>query len=59
MDLEQEISRCEKNLILAKGAADKLQATMNKQDYESNVPADVRLANTEKVGLSSCTLLSF
>jgi hypothetical protein len=52
VDLDQEISRCEKNLVVARAAAEKLKATISKPDYEVNVPADVRAANTEKVCIS-------
>ena len=49
VDLDAEISKCEKKLQLAQLNLDKVKKTESAPDYESTVPETVRTANTEKV----------
>ena len=49
MDLDQELSRCDKALTLAEVNEQRLRKEVEKEDYERNVPEDVRILNTEKV----------
>ena len=49
MDLDGEIIKCEKKLALAKMNLSKIEKVESQADYESTVPANVRLANEEKV----------
>ena len=55
MDIDGEINKCEKKLALAKMNLSKIEKVESQADYESTVPANVRLANDEKVGLT-CVL---
>ena len=50
VDLDGEINKCEKKLALAKMNLSKIEKVESQADYESTVPANVRLANDEKVG---------
>jgi hypothetical protein len=49
--LDVEIEKCEKKLSLAKMNLDKVKKMISQLDYEETVPANVRLANEEKVCL--------
>lgn len=48
VDLDAEIAKCEKKLHLAQLNLEKILKVESQADYESTVPADVRLANEEK-----------
>ncbi|OSD00306.1 hypothetical protein PYCCODRAFT_1437437 [Trametes coccinea BRFM310] len=48
VDLDSEITKCEKKLALAQMSLSKIVKTESQEDYESTVPANVRLANEEK-----------
>ncbi|TFK80279.1 hypothetical protein K466DRAFT_504183 [Polyporus arcularius HHB13444] len=48
VDIEAEINKCEKKLALAKMNLSKVEKVESQADYESTVPANVRLANEEK-----------
>ena len=50
VDIDGEINKCEKKLALAKMNLSKIEKVESQADYESTVPANVRLANDEKVG---------
>lgn len=58
MDLDAEILKCEKKLDVATLNADKLRKVEMQPEYETTVPETVRLANAEKVGLSSSLYLT-
>jgi hypothetical protein len=49
VDLDAEIAKCVKKLGLASLNLDKVRKVESQPGYESTVPADVRLANGEKV----------
>ena len=49
MDLDAEMSKCEKKLSVAQINADKLRKVKVQPDYESTVPESVRDSNAEKV----------
>jgi hypothetical protein len=51
VDLDVEIEKCDKKLSLAKMSLDKVRKVTSQLDYEETVPANVRLANEEKVCL--------
>ena len=51
MDLDFEISKCETKLELARMSLKKIVKTESQPDYEENVPAHVRMANEDKVGI--------
>lgn len=44
-----EIAKCDKKLDLAKMSLDKVLKVEAQPDYETTIPANVRLANEEKV----------
>ncbi|EKM51310.1 uncharacterized protein PHACADRAFT_263357 [Phanerochaete carnosa HHB-10118-sp] len=48
VDLDAEIAKCEKKLHLAQLNLDKIVKIESQADYESTVPADVRLMNEDK-----------
>ena len=50
MDLDGEIIKCEKKLALARMNLSKIEKVELQADYDSTVPANVRVANEEKVG---------
>jgi hypothetical protein len=52
VDLEVEIAKCEKKLDLAQLNMQKIVKVESQADYEETVPATVRLANEDKVGMS-------
>jgi valyl-tRNA synthetase len=49
VDLDVEIAKCVKKLELASLNLDKVWKVESQPEYESTVPANVRLANEEKV----------
>jgi valyl-tRNA synthetase len=49
IDLDAEIAKAEKKLSLTKLNLDKISKIEAQADYESTVPANVRLANEERV----------
>ena len=49
MDLEKEISKCEKKLDLARLNLQKIVKIESQPEYEETVPANVRTANDDKV----------
>ena len=49
VDIDGEINKCEKKLALAQMSLSKIVKVEAQADYESTVPANVRLANEEKV----------
>ncbi|CDO68942.1 hypothetical protein BN946_scf185000.g85 [Trametes cinnabarina] len=48
VDIDSEITKCEKKLALAQMNLSKIVKTESQEDYGSTVPANVRLANEEK-----------
>lgn len=58
MDLDVEISKCDKKLDLAKLNLQKIVKVESQADYEDTVPANVRLVNEEKVSLSDIKSLN-
>ncbi|KAF9523002.1 tRNA synthetases class I-domain-containing protein [Crepidotus variabilis] len=48
VDLENEISKCEKKLDLSRLNLQKIVKVISQHDYETTVPENVRLANDEK-----------
>jgi valyl-tRNA synthetase len=52
VDLDVEIAKCEKKLDLAQLNLHKIIKVESQADYEDTVPAGVRLANEDKVGIS-------
>ena len=55
VDIDGEINKREKKLALAKMNLSKIEKVESQADYESTVPANVRLANDEKVGPNMCS----
>ena len=49
MDLDNEIAKCDKKLDLASLTLQKIVKVQTQADYEDTVPANVRLANEDKV----------
>jgi valyl-tRNA synthetase len=49
VDIDVEISKCEKKLDLALLNVDKLQKLQAQPGYEQSIPEDVRASNGEKV----------
>lgn len=49
VDLDVEISKCEKKLDLARLNLNKITKIEAQADYEETIPVNVRLANEEKV----------
>jgi valyl-tRNA synthetase len=49
VDLDLEISKCEKRLELARLSLEKIVKIESQADYEDTVPANVRIANEDKV----------
>lgn len=49
VDLDVEIAKCEKKLDVVRMNLSKVTKLESHPDYETTVPADVRLANEEKV----------
>ena len=49
VDLEKEISKCEKKLDLARLNLQKIVKIESQPEYEETVPANVRTANDDKV----------
>ena len=49
MDLDLEIAKADKKLGLAIMNLDKVKKVESQPNYEGTIPADVRLANEEKV----------
>jgi valyl-tRNA synthetase len=49
VDLDVEIAKCVQKLELASLNLDKVRKVESQPEYESTVPANVRLANEEKV----------
>jgi valyl-tRNA synthetase len=52
VDLDVEISKCDKKLDLAKLNLSKVLKVESQADYQATVPENVRLANEEKVRLN-------
>jgi valyl-tRNA synthetase len=49
VDLEVEIAKCDKKLDISRTTLQKMIKVETQPDYEDTVPANVRLANSEKV----------
>lgn len=49
MDLDVEIGKCDKKLGLAQLNLDKIRKVESQPNYEETIPANVRVANEEKV----------
>ena len=49
VDLEKEINKCEKKLDLARLNLQKIVKIESQPGYEETVPANVRIANDDKV----------
>jgi len=50
VDLEAEVAKCDKKLIVVNLNLEKLLKITSQPDYEESVPVAVQLANDEKVG---------
>ena len=49
MDLDKEIAKCGKKLDLARLYLQKIVKIESQPEYEETVPANVRIANSDKV----------
>lgn len=49
VDLDVEISKCEKKLTLAQLNVDKVRKLIAQPGYEQNIPEDVKASNIENV----------
>lgn len=52
MEPEKELAKLEKKKEVLKGSINKLKQAMSAADYATKVPADVQVANTEKLASS-------
>lgn len=57
VDLDVEISKCEKKLDLARLNLNKITKIEAQPDYEETIPANVRLSNEEKVCIRQLSAL--
>lgn len=57
VDLDVEISKCEKKLDLARLNLNKITKIEAQPDYEETIPANVRLSNEEKVWIRRLSAL--
>jgi valyl-tRNA synthetase len=49
VDLDLEISKCDKRLEIARQSLEKITRIERQADYEDTVPSNVRIANEDKV----------
>jgi valyl-tRNA synthetase len=59
VDLDVEIAKADKKLILARLNLDKVTKVESQPDYEDTVPANVRLANEEKARIQGLLALVY
>lgn len=57
VDLDVEISKCEKKLDLARLNLNKITKIEAQPDYQETIPANVRLSNEEKVCIRQLSAL--
>ena len=58
VDLDAEIAKCENKIKLAEMNLSKIVKIESQPDYENSVPADIRMANEEKVRIAFLIMYS-